>query len=103
MGNSGYYFRRKQNRACYWEVTWFSFVRHDRDGFYQMFVHGIEADKPLVLMLKQDEPGRALREAVQKKCPNLPSSFILLHQGRKVITAIFTFTCIPTVFQRVMY
>ena len=50
-----------------------------------MFVHGIEADKPLVLMLKPDELGWALREAVQKKCPNLPSSFILLHQGRKVI------------------
>ena len=49
-----------------------------------MFVHGIKADMPLVLMLKQDELGRALREAVQKKCPNLPPSFILLHRGRKV-------------------
>ena len=51
-----------------------------------MFVHGIEVDRPLVLMLRQDEPGRTLREAVQKKCPTLPSSFILLHQGRKVST-----------------
>ena len=49
-----------------------------------MFVHGIKADMPLVLMLNQDELGRALREAVQKKCPNLPPSFILLHRGRKV-------------------
>lgn len=50
-----------------------------------MFIHGIEADRPIVLMLMRDELGRALREAVQDKCPNLPSHFILLHQGRKVI------------------
>lgn len=53
-----------------------------------MFVHGIKEDGPLVLMLKKDELGLALREAVQKKCPQLPSSFILLHRGRKVTNHI---------------
>lgn len=56
-----------------------------RDEFYQIFVHGIKEDRPLVLMLKQVELGRALKKAVQKKCPNLPSSFILLHRGRKIL------------------
>lgn len=50
-----------------------------------MFVHGIKDDRPLVLMLKKDELGQALRDNVREKCPKLPSSFILLHQGRKVL------------------
>ena len=50
-----------------------------------MFVHGVKPGQPLVLMVKQDEIGLALKEAVLKKCPSLPSSFILMHQGRKVI------------------
>lgn len=53
-----------------------------------MFVHGIKDGRPLVLMLKKDELGQALRDNVQGKCPDLPSSFILLHQGRKVLSFI---------------
>ena len=56
-----------------------------------MFVHGIKDDKPLVLMLKKDELGQALRDNVQRRCPKLPSSFILLHQGRKVLWTFFLF------------
>lgn len=55
-----------------------------------MFVHGIKDDRPLVLMLKKDELGQALRDNVQEKCPKLPSSFILLHQGRKVLLSGWT-------------
>ncbi|KAJ7365318.1 hypothetical protein OS493_005422 [Desmophyllum pertusum] len=54
------------------------------EEFYQMFVHGIKDERPLVLMLKQGDLGQALRDVVQEKCPKLPSSFILLHQGRKI-------------------
>ena len=54
-----------------------------------MFVHGIKDDRPLVLMLKQDELGHALWDVVQKKCRSLPSSFILLHQGRKVLSTVY--------------
>ena len=61
----------------------------DRENFYQIFVHGIKDDRPLVLMLKKDNPGQALRDIVQEKCPKLPSSFILLHQGRKVLVIVF--------------
>ena len=50
-----------------------------------MFVHGVRPGQPLVLMVKQDEKGLALKDAVLKKCPSIPSSFILMHQGRKVI------------------
>ena len=50
-----------------------------------MFVHGVKPGQPLVLMVKQDEKGLALKHAVLKKCPSIPSSFILMHQGRKVI------------------
>ena len=50
-----------------------------------MFVHGVKPGQPLVLMVKQDEIGLALKDAVLKKCPRIPSSFILMHQGRKVI------------------
>lgn len=64
-----------------------------RDEFYQMFIYGIEADSPIVLMLMRDELGRALKEAVQEKCPNLPSHFILLHQGRKVIKLRLLVVC----------
>lgn len=53
-----------------------------------MFVHGIKDERPLVLMLKQGDLGQALRDVVQEKCPKLPSSFILLHQGRKVLTLL---------------
>jgi len=55
-----------------------------------MFVHGIKDDRPLVLMIKKDELGQALRDNVQEKCPKLPSSFILLHQGRKVLLSSWT-------------
>lgn len=52
---------------------------------YQIFVHGIKHDAPLVLMLKQDDLGQTLWNMVMKKCPyKISSSFILLHQGRKV-------------------
>lgn len=54
------------------------------EKFYQMFVHGIKGDRPLVLMLKKDELGQALRDNVQRRCPKLHSSFTLLHQGRKI-------------------
>lgn len=64
--------------------------RLDREEFYQMFVHGIKDDKPLVLMLKKDELGQALRDNVQRRCPKLPSCFILLHQGRKVLSSGWT-------------
>ena len=55
-----------------------------REEFFQMFVHGVKEDRPLVLTLWQDETGRALKEAVLKQCPSLPSYFILLFRGRKV-------------------
>lgn len=55
-----------------------------REEFFQMFVHGVKGDRPLVLTLWQDETGRALKEAVVKQCPSLPSYFILLFRGRKV-------------------
>lgn len=55
-----------------------------REEFFQMFVHGVTEDRPLVLTLWQDETGRALKEAVLKQCPSLPSYFILLFRGRKV-------------------
>ena len=58
-----------------------------------MFIHGIEADRPIVLTLMRDELGYTLREAVQKKCPNLPPCFILLHQGRKVIKLRLLVAC----------
>ena len=64
--------------------------RLDREEFYQLFVHGIKDDRPLVLMLKKDELGQALRDNVQEKCPKLPSAFILLHQGRKVLLSSWT-------------
>ena len=48
--------------------------RLDREEFYQLFVHGIKDDRPLVLMLKKDELGQALRDNVQEKCPKLPSA-----------------------------
>ena len=53
-----------------------------------MFVYGIKEDMPLVLMVREDEPGRVLKEAVLKKCPKFPSFFTLLHRGRKVHTHI---------------
>ena len=59
-----------------------------REEFFQMFVHGVKEDMPLVLTLRQDEPGRALREAVLKQCPSLPSYFILLSRGRKVRSTV---------------
>lgn len=68
--------------------------RLDRENFYQMFVHGIKDDRPLVLMLNKDELGQALRDNVQRRCPKLPSSFILLHQGRKVLLTDRTYLII---------
>ena len=50
-----------------------------------MFVHGVKPGQPLVLMVKQDKIGQALKDSVLKKCPSIPSSFILMHQGRKVM------------------
>ena len=59
-----------------------------REEFFQIFVHDVKEDMPLVLTLWQDEPGRALREAVLKQCPSLPSYFILLSRGRKVRSTV---------------
>lgn len=59
-----------------------------REESFQMFVHGAKEDRPLVLTLRQDEPGRALKEAVHKQCPSLPSYFILLFRGRKVCRTV---------------
>ena len=59
-----------------------------REEFFQMFVHGVKEDRPLVLTLWQDETGRALKEAVLKQCPSLPSHFILLFRGRKVRSTV---------------
>lgn len=56
------------------------------EQYFQVFIHGVKPGHPLVLMIKQEELGRALREAVLAKCPTLPSSFVLLHQGRKIHT-----------------
>ena len=53
-----------------------------------MFVHGVKKDRPLVLTLRQDEPGRAIKAAVHKQCPSLPSYFILLFRGRKVSSTV---------------
>lgn len=59
-----------------------------REEFFQMFVHGVKEDRPLVLTLWQDETGRGLKEAVLKQCPSLPSYFILLFRGRKVRSTV---------------
>lgn len=69
----------------YYYYCWFSYFFFHREHFLQMFVHGVTPGQPLVLMVKQDEKGLALKDAVLKKCPSIPSSFILMHQGRKVI------------------
>ncbi|PFX32713.1 uncharacterized protein LOC111347295 isoform X2 [Stylophora pistillata] len=57
---------------------------HSGEELFQIFVHGIKHDRPLVLILRQDELGQALRNTVLEKCPSLPRSFIFLHQGRKI-------------------
>ncbi|KAK2568543.1 hypothetical protein P5673_006462 [Acropora cervicornis] len=42
-----------------------------KEQFFQMFVHGVKPGQPLVLMVKQDEKGLALKHAVLKKCPRM--------------------------------
>lgn len=80
---SGFWLTKEQSKAL--SAIQGADTSSEGTEFFQMFVHGIKHGAPLVLMAKQDAPGQTLWNMVREKGPHkISSSFILLHQGRKI-------------------